>query len=228
MTTCKSLSLCGVLFFGVAIGVFANSIITDPGPGFVGFSGNSNTYGYDFTVGSSAIELTALGMWDENQDGFTNPHSIGLWDTAGNLLAKAFVGPGTVDPLVGEFRYATIIPIVLGPVILSAGTTYVLGASYLGSDADQLIVNVSPDQATFDPAVTAGNARFVAGGGFAFPNDTSVGPGSYVGPNAEFTLLSNGVPDSGSTALLLGLAATCLICGHWRFADRARFAGTNR
>ena len=190
----------------VATFAFANTIITDPGPGGLGGTTANTTVGYDFTVGSSAIELTALGIWDWNQDGLTNAHTISLWDTAGNLLASAAISPGTVNPLVGEFRYATIIPITL-----SAGTTYVFGASYVGYDLDAFIRNVSGAQATFDPAVSPGNGRFVTGGGFAFPDNTSAGPGSFVGPNAQF----RSVPEPGSTALLLGLAVACLICAHW-------------
>jgi len=53
----------------VATFAFANTIITDPGPGFLGGTSSNTTLGYDFTVGSSAIELTALGIWDWNQDG---------------------------------------------------------------------------------------------------------------------------------------------------------------
>ena len=199
----------------VATFAFANTIITDPGPGFLsGASGGNITVGYDFTVGSSAIELTALGIWDWNQDGLAEAHSVSLWDTAGNLLANTLISAGTVNPLVGEFRYATIIPITL-----SAGTTYVLGAGYVDHSADPFIANVSGDQATFDPAVSPGNYRRTTG--FAFPNDTSVGPGSAVGPNAQFSL-ANGVPEPGSTALLLGLAVVCLICAHRRLTLRER------
>jgi len=191
----------------VATFAFANTLITDPGPGSLGGTTANTTFGYDFTVGSSAIQLTALGIWDWNQNGLTNAHTINLWDTSGNLLATALISAGTINPLDGQFRYATI-----SPVILSAGTTYVLGATYVGYDLDPPITNDSGDQATFDPAVSPGNVRFRTGGGFGFPDNTSIGPGSLVGPNAQF----RSVPEPGSTALLLGLAVACLICAHWR------------
>ena len=38
---------------------------------------------------------TALGIWDWNQDGLTNAHTINLWDTAGNLLATALISAGS-------------------------------------------------------------------------------------------------------------------------------------
>src|SRR4029453_4540416 len=132
---------------------------------------------------------TALGIWDWQQNGLTESHTVSVWDTSGNLLATALIAAGTINPLVGEFRYATI-----SPIILSAGTTYVLGATYIGYTQDPWVQNISGNQATFDPAGSAGNVRFKTGGGFAFPDNTSLGPGSLVGPNAQFSL-ANGVPD---------------------------------
>src|SRR3981189_981594 len=63
----------------------ANAIITNPGPGPTSTIGDFSTLGYDFTVGSAPLLVTALGLWDQNQDGFTNGHTVGLWDNAGNL-----------------------------------------------------------------------------------------------------------------------------------------------
>ena len=87
MNKIKSLAAVVVLCCSISYGR-ANTIITNPGPGVVGTSGGSSTFGFDFTVGSAPIELTALGLWDENSDGFTNPHSIGLWDSSGTLLPR--------------------------------------------------------------------------------------------------------------------------------------------
>jgi len=146
----------------------------------------------------------------------TESHTVSVWDTSGNLLATAVISAGTINPLVGEFRYATI-----SPIILSAGTTYVLGATYIGYTQDPWVQNVSGNQATFDPAVSPGNVRCKTGGRCAFPATTSIRPGSLVGPNAQFSLV-NGVPDPASTALLLGLAFACLICSHWRLTGVRR------
>jgi hypothetical protein len=126
----------------------ANAIITNKGPGTDSTIGDFTTLGYDFAVGSAPLLVTSLGLWDQNQDGFTNGHTLGLWDNAGNLLATAAILPGTVDPLSGEFRYATLAT----SVTLMAGTTYVLGATYVDQDADHFILNVGGNQATFHPA----------------------------------------------------------------------------
>ena len=207
MNKFKAFSL-AVFISCVATFASANTIITNPGPGSLFGTTANTTFGYDFTVGSSALELTALGIWDLQQNGLTESHTVSVWDTSGNLLATAVISAGTINPLVGEFRYATI-----SPIILSAGTTYVLGATYIDHTLDPFVRNVSGDQATFDPAVSAGNARTKTGGGFGFPDNTSEGAGSEVGPNAQFRL-ANGVPDPGSTALLLGLGIGCLIYAH--------------
>ena len=199
----------------------ANTILNDAGTGTVGIAGANANFGYDFTVGSTPLLVTALGLWDGPAfrvgvgaigsigDGFASEHVVGLWDNSGNLLAKAVMQIGTGDTLVGEFRYAaTLIPTNPGPVILSANTTYVLGAAYLMFDQDPFKANDSATQATFDPAVSSGMARS-SPGGFSFPSD-SFGAGSLVGPNAMFTLVTNGnghgVPESGTTAVLMLVA----------------------
>lgn len=219
MNTIKS--LCAVVLLCCSVSYTrANTILTDPGPGpgaNVG-GGSGGNAGFDFAVGSAPLSITALGLWDENGDGFSSEHVIGLWDNSGNLLAKAVMQIGTGDPLIGEFRYAAVlIPTVPGPVILSAGTTYVLGAAFLDLDPDHFKLNLSGDQATFDPAVTAGNAR-ISSGGFAFP-DENFGPGSFVGPNAQFTV----VPEP-ETAVLLVLG---LVLGGFLFVRRRLAAASH-
>ncbi|HEY4281727.1 MAG TPA: hypothetical protein VGM62_01600 [Chthoniobacterales bacterium] len=189
----------------------ANTLLTNSGTGGAGFTMENITVGYDFAVGASPLEITALGLWDNNLNGFSDAHFIGLWDNSGTLLAKATVLPGTVNPLVGEFRYATVIPIGLGPVILSAGTTYVIGAQFIENDADFFKGNDSLNQAASDPAITLGNLR--SGIGFTFPNQ-SFGPGSLVGPNAQFN--GAGVPESGPGLLMTTSILAALFSLHYR------------
>src|SRR5207248_7578803 len=105
---------------------YANTILTDAGSGLAGTVSGGN-FGYDFTVGSTPLMITALGLWDGPQsngsigDGFASEHFVGLWDNSGYLLAKAVMPIGMGDMLIGEFRYAAVlIPTNPGPVILSA------------------------------------------------------------------------------------------------------------
>ena len=177
----------------------ADTIITDPGTGIADISPGA-TVGFDFTVGSSPLLVTSLGLWDENQDGFANSHMVGLWDNSGNLLGSVTISPSTTDPLSGEFRYATLG----SPVTLLAGTTYVLSGSYVTDDADHYVGNLAAHQATFNPAVASGHVRVQTNSLFAFPVGVFA-LGSIVGPNAQFTVVGS-VPDVGTTFPLFGLS----------------------
>lgn len=204
------------LLCGFAFHTEARSILTDSGTGFVFGLGpaSSDTVGFDFTVGSKPLTITSLGMWDGPEsvgggsftgsvgDGFASAHQVGLWDNSGNLLATTTMQIGTVDTLIGEFRYSSgFIPTNPGPVILAANTKYVLGAFFLASDPDSFKFSLGSAQPTYDPAVSPGKSRFVAGG-FGFPS-VSASPGAFVGPNATFTTVPDG---GGSTGVLLVMA----------------------
>jgi hypothetical protein len=218
------LSVCGAgLVFAVGIHARANTILLDPGSSGPSLANTATTWGYDFTVGSTPLLVTALGLWDGPEDivfhgitgsigdGFSNQHTVGLWDNSGNLLAQAVMQIGTGDTLIGEFRYASVlIPTNPGPVILLPGQTYVLGASYVVYDSDPLKENLPFEQATFDPAVAPGHER-VSTASFGFPSGVAF-LGSEVGPNALFTELSNSVPEGGSPLVLL-LAAIAGMLG---------------
>ncbi len=80
------------------------------------------TLGSSFTV-NTAMQLTALGFFDDGSNGLAESHQLGLWNSSGTLLATATVNAGVVDPLNGQFRYASIVP-----VTLLAGQSYTIGA----------------------------------------------------------------------------------------------------
>ena len=212
----KILLLIGVAALSCAANFHAaaNTILNDSGSGGLSGTVTGGNFGYDFTVGSTPLLITALGLWDGPQsngsigDGFASAHVVGLWDNSGNLLAKATMQIGTGDTLMGEFRYSSVLTVIPpGPLILAANTTYVLGAAFAPRDPDPLRLSLP----TFDPAVSSGNARSSAGS-FAFPADNE-GAGAYVGPNAIFSLVTNGsgVPEGGTTAVLLLIATTALL-----------------
>ena len=198
MNTLKSLCILSFICCSATL-ARGNTIITNTGAGSLLFSGANQNLGYDFTIGPQNIQITALGLWDQNQDGLASAHVVGLWDNSGNLLAKATIDPGTIDPLVGEFRYSSVLILTNpGPLILSAGMKYVLAGAYMMNDPD---LAKATNSATFDPAVISGDERF-SEGGFSFPSGNN-GAGAFLGPNAQFTVISNGVPESGSTIVLL-------------------------
>ena len=210
-----TLAVCSIVPFS-----HANSIITNPGAGLVTTAINNTTAGFDFTVGSDSLMVTALGLWDQNRNGFTNSHTVGLWDNTGNLLAQVSISSGTSNPLTGDFRYVTLAT----PVTLNAGATYVLGATFRNGDLDRVISNSNGNQAAFDTAVVAGNYRQIVGlSSLAFPN-SNIQPGSAVGPNAQFApvTIPVAIPDAGPGILLLGLVLGALLLVHWQIVSASR------
>lgn len=126
------------------------------------------TLGYSFMANVN-ITATSLSAWDDRGDGFiSGPLRVGLWDSAGNLLASTFVDVN--DPLSGDgFRSRAI-----APVSLTAGSVYVVGAQNL---SDNYYFNTFGNQ-TVAPEITWISDRFVSGAGLAFP---IFGSGSFAG-----------------------------------------------
>ncbi|MDA8433235.1 MAG: IPTL-CTERM sorting domain-containing protein [Nitrospiraceae bacterium] len=145
------------------------------------FSGGSGstwdlaTIGWEFTI-TSPINVTSLGVWDENGDGLTDSHQVGIWlSTGGSPLVTATVT--TTDPLSNGFRYKSISPFTLQP------GTYVIG-SYMPSGAD-----LGSSGATFSTQAPVAYTRnlFLYDSGFTIPTDEWVGfDGGNFGPNFQF------------------------------------------
>jgi|SRR5579871_830486 len=139
----------------------------------IGTNGFSYTLGFTFSP-TTNIDVTSLGGFFA--DGVTDTHGVTLWDSSQNVLATTTVtGSGTAG-----FSYAPITP-----VILTANTNYVIGATTL-TDAYALTVNTP---------TTASGIDYVAEAETADDNETPVYPGeSYAGyyvfgANFEFVTL---------------------------------------
>ena len=180
----------------------ANELILDPGNGGLENSSvlGTKTYGFDFTVRSQPLLITALGIFDDGSDGLIASHPVGLWNSSGSLLASVVIPAGTLAPNIDGFRYVTLS----SPVTLAAGTLYVLGAGY-GFLDDNYRHNLNGNQATFDSAVTPGRAKVSSSAAFTFP-DANEGAGSEVGPSVIFS-----VPEP-NTMGLFGCAVIMLCC----------------
>lgn len=89
----------------------------------IGIAGR--TVGFEFTVEKGMI-VTDLGLWDRDHDGNEEDRPIGLWDSAGTLLATITMPSGFPGELDGDFRYLPLDP----PLMLVPGETYTLGAYY--------------------------------------------------------------------------------------------------
>jgi hypothetical protein len=115
------------------------------------------TVGWEFTP-QNDIWVTDLGFFDLGQDGLNISHDVGIWDQDQHLIVSATVSGGTAAQLIGEYRYASV-----APLLLQAGRTFVLGATvplplmdpppfspdyYPSSTA-----HVDPDAIVLDPAI---------------------------------------------------------------------------
>lgn len=207
--TVSSLALVGLTaFFATAAGAQA--------PGYT-FDNTEAQYVVDgppyFTLGSeftanSGVTITQLGIFDDLQDGLVDSYPVGLFDSAGALLASATIPSGTGAPLINQFRYVAITP-----VTLQAGMTYEVGALYL-SDHDALFFpdTVTDDPVTnfaTDPRITFNRAMFNTGITLAAPLDSGNLSGGYFGPN--FLIQAADIPEP--SAVMFGVVAALSVLG---------------
>ncbi len=168
------------------------------------------TLGWSFTV-NSGIDVTALGVFDDSQDGLAESHDVGIWDSTGTLLASATVSAGTVDPLDDQFRMVGITS-----VGLTAEDTYYIGALWLDGADNNLFPGDATDFATA-PEISFLSSEFAAGGSLTDPTNGAGGTDpSYFGPDFEFSA----VPEPSFMVVVAFLGAAMI-------GGRRRFARTN-
>lgn len=156
------------------------------------FSLNADTtYGWSFSL-NSPVSVTDLGYYDHQSDGLIDLHTIGIWNSNGDLLAQEDVPAGTGANLQGSYRFSAITP-----VALSAGQTYFIGG--WAQNANDGILAFTSE--TYASEVNYDRARNAPTTGFQQPTgDMSFVNQGVFGPNFIFTP----VPEPHEYALVAG------------------------
>lgn len=171
------------------------------------FTDNPVTLGFVFTA-DQAFSVTSLGWFDAAGDGFQNSHTVGIFDSNGNLLTSTTLEAGVVDPLSGSFRYRAVTPITL-----ESGSTYTL-AGTSGGSSDAWTQNDLLTDLSVNPAFTIGPdaARFSYGPDLVDPDSHYSDYMLYAGPNLEGAPVASATPEPADILLLaLGLPILFLV-----------------
>lgn len=142
------------------------------------YANSGTTVGVSFTP-SADINVTALGSFDPEGDGFLGTPVVGIFDDAdASLLTSVTLPTGTSAPLDADgFRYVSIIPLHL-----AAGRSYTIAQA--PSRTDGLVIPVALNTA---PEITSNGSRFTESIDLAFPIHSIEYPAYFGGPNFQFT-----------------------------------------
>jgi hypothetical protein len=165
---------------------FAGELLTFTGGSFTP-SVNDQTVGWSFTV-NAPIQVGDLSWYDPTG---SNPvdHPVAIWDSNGQIVASACVGPGCGSTYVGPFWVSSV------SANLMPGN-YVIGGYVLANGSDGFVLG-SPTVTT-DPSITYGQSRYLVTGSLTEPTRTCCGNG-FFGPD-----FSSSVPEP-ATMTLAGL-----------------------
>ena len=151
--------------------------------------------GYSFTA-NSPIAVTMLGLYDPGGASLVTSHDVGLWDSGGNLLASATLPSGAPSFVDQDYAFTAITS-----VLLSAGQTYTVGATYplLSSSGNDPWLE-DPLSLTPAPQIAYDSREFeFYNGTLIMPDLVGSGTTGYFGANFEFDAAS--VPEPATIAL---------------------------
>ncbi len=165
------------------------------------------TLGFEFSPTANNY-VTSLGSFFPG--GATDTHGVTIWNTSGTVLATTTVtGNGTEG-----FDYTAITPL-----LLLAGTDYVIGATTLSDDyADESTTYTVASGINYIGHVETQTAGVTP----IFPG-TNAGTYSDFGANFKFTPATAATPEPASLTML-GLGAVSLVGYGWRRKRKAAAA----
>ncbi len=180
-----------------------------------GLIGQEGTIGWGFTP-TADITVTALGVFDWEDNGLRTTHPIAIWEAGGAMVVSATVQAGIGSALTDGFRYEAV-----AATTLQAGHDYVIGALYRADpsgEKDEMvqdgITTVTTDgHITLDSTTQGRFSSFLV---LFRPDDVSPLPPAF-GANFQFDqgAATTAVP-APPAAALLGIGVLSL-CGYgWR------------
>jgi hypothetical protein len=158
-------------------------------PGAFTAGNNNQSVGWQFDV-LAPTTVTGLGWFDDNADGLSLAHQVGIWDPSGTLLTSTTIPAGTGAPFDGQFRTVAVAPITLLP-----GNGYIVGGENFAASTDRIASNVTSQ--TLFPTLRYIDATFSPiGSGFVRPATFSAATTGFYGPSFS-------VPEPATAAVLL-------------------------
>ena len=168
--------------------------------------------GFVFTTNAD-VEVTSLGYYDEDQDGFLTNHEVGIFNSNGQLLISTMLTAGSESHLDGLYRYRAVTPITL-----PANETFTIAAT-TGGNADGFAFGTNATISGFvvDPSINVASdaARFIYQDDdiLRLPTDAFIYT-IYGGPNFNGRVNDvSGVPEPATATLALSALAALQL---WR------------
>jgi hypothetical protein len=167
--------------------------------------------GFVFSTNSS-ITINELGYFDLNGAPFQTPHTIGIFDSGGNLITSTTINAGSAGSLVGDFQFQSITP-----VTLNGGATYTIAAT-TGGDADAWAYGNAypPDTITLQGLTSASSISIGPNAAMFSSSSSLIDPTThysnytlYAGPNFEIADTTQ-TPEPASAGLIAAAMAICI------------------
>jgi hypothetical protein len=146
--------------------------------------------GWEFTPTSNLL-VNQLGVFDENSNGLSSSHQVGIFRVSDQALVASTV-VSTGNTLDSGFRYANITP-----TVLTSGQNYIVAALYTTAGVDRFMFDST--SFTTSSALTFVTPRFSNTSSFVFPTTSFPGPKGYFSANFKFAV----APEPGTLAFLM-------------------------
>ena len=144
------------------------------------------TSAWDFQI-TQSFRVTALDFYDSGAaNGLLTSHEVGLWTSNGVLLASVTIPAGTAAPLIGNYRYEAITPIILPPGFYEVG-------GFVSGSSDKYVIDAN---GTTLPGILYQESH-VATGAFAFAGSQNLISGKQITANFEVSAVVD-VPEPGT------------------------------